>query len=82
MYLLLDVCVCTRSQPGGQRAEAYINHKLSGCGFLHFKRDGANQSVSLGRVRVCCTAASEGTSLGSVPVVAACGIFGLATRAF
>lgn len=32
MYLFLDVCVCMHTQPRGQRAGAYINHKLSGSG--------------------------------------------------
>lgn len=31
-YLLLGVCVCMPSYSRGQRAEAYINHKLSGSG--------------------------------------------------
>lgn len=32
IYLFLDARVCMHTQPRGQRAGAYINHKLSGSG--------------------------------------------------
>lgn len=82
-YLLLDVRVCafacTRSQEGrGRRLILIISCQALG---LALQTRWCKSKCVSGSC-VCCSAASEGTSLGSVPDLAACGISGSATRAF
>lgn len=81
--LSVRACFCALAAREGKGQKAYNNHKLSNCG-SSTSNEMAQIKVCLWVVcvRECGSAASKGTSSGSVPDLAACSNAGSSTRAF